>query len=252
MQITIFVTDDEPAIRSAIVKRLSRKKHRVVGYESGDALLAAVEHEIPDLILLDLKMPGLSGLDTLKKVRPLAPQALIIMLTAYGTVQDAVEAMKLGAYDFLIKTVDLDGIEPVLARAIDLLGLRLRLEEEGRHQYTQYALSNLEANSPLMQQILAQARDVASNGTVSYWNTPRSASTNSDQSWCRLPKNIRRKRSQMSVTVTRQTGSCAPGFQSVHGRGAAPAVRAASSRSALRDPDLTQTPANMRLSSGLV
>lgn len=163
MQITIFVTDDEPAIRSAIVKRLSRKKHRVVGYESGDALLAAVEHEIPDLILLDLKMPGLSGLDTLKKVRPLVPQALIIMLTAYGTVQDAVEAMKLGAYDFLIKTVDLDGIEPVLARALDLLGLRLRLEEEGKHQDTQYALSNLEANSPLMQQILTQARDVASN-----------------------------------------------------------------------------------------
>ena len=62
MQLTIFVTDDEPAIRNAIIKRLTRKQHRVVGFESGDALLAALRQEIPDLILLDLKMPGLSGL----------------------------------------------------------------------------------------------------------------------------------------------------------------------------------------------
>ena len=87
MQLTIFVTDDEPAIRNAIIKRLTRKQHRVVGFESGDALLAALRQEIPDLILLDLKMPGLSGLETLRKLRPLAPHSLIILLTAYGTVQ---------------------------------------------------------------------------------------------------------------------------------------------------------------------
>ena len=97
MQLTIFVTDDEPAIRNAIIKRLTRKQHRVVGFESGEALLAALRQEIPDLILLDLKMPGLSGLDTLRKLRPLAPHTLVILLTAYGTVQDAVDAMKLGA-----------------------------------------------------------------------------------------------------------------------------------------------------------
>ena len=127
MTATIFVTDDEPAIRSALVKRLSRRHHRVLAFESGEALVDALDHEVPDLMLLDVKMPGLSGLDALKACRAKAPFALVIMLTAYGTVQDAVEAMKLGAYDFVIKTVDLDGMEQVLDRALELCALRRRL-----------------------------------------------------------------------------------------------------------------------------
>jgi len=104
MRASIFVTDDEPAIRSALVKRLSRRQHQVKGFDSGDALLDALDRDIPDLILLDLKMPGLSGLDTLKELQPKSPHSLVIMLTAYGTVQDAVEAMKLGAADFVQKS----------------------------------------------------------------------------------------------------------------------------------------------------
>jgi two-component system, NtrC family, response regulator AtoC len=163
MKVTIFVADDEPAIRSAIVKRLSRKQHRVVGYESGDALLAALGHEVPDLVLLDLKMPGLSGLETLKKLHVVAPQVLVILLTAYGTVQDAVDAMKLGAYDFLIKTVELDGMDPVVDRAVDLLGLRRRLDMEKEQLGSQYGLSNLVAHSPAMQQILLQVQSITAN-----------------------------------------------------------------------------------------
>lgn len=163
MQATIFVTDDEPAIRAALVKRLTRKGHRAVGYESGDDLLAAVERDQPDLILLDLKMPGLSGMDTLKKVRPLAPRPLVIMLTAYGTVQDAVEAIKLGAYDFLIKTVELDGVDPVVDRALDLLTLRRRMEFEAEHHESQFSFSTVEAHSQSMKRLLGEAREVAAN-----------------------------------------------------------------------------------------
>jgi len=74
MRATIFVTDDEPAIRSAITKRLSRRQHRVSGFDSGEALVTGLEREVPDIILLDLKMPGMSGLETLKVVRPTSPQ----------------------------------------------------------------------------------------------------------------------------------------------------------------------------------
>jgi two-component system response regulator AtoC len=163
MRATIFVTDDEPAIRAAIVKRLSRRHHRVVGYDSGEALIRAIEHDPPDVVMLDLKMPGLSGLDTLKQLRPLVPHALVIMLTAYGTVQDAVEAMKLGAYDFLIKTVDLEGIDPVVDRALEFLILRRRIDFEQEHESSQYVLSNLDTRSPAMKHLLSQVRDVANN-----------------------------------------------------------------------------------------
>ena len=71
MRAVVFVTDDEQAIRAAIVKRLGRQGHRVVAYESGEALLEALQHDLPDVILLDVKMPGLGGIDTLKQVRQL-------------------------------------------------------------------------------------------------------------------------------------------------------------------------------------
>ncbi len=163
MRAVIFVTDDEQAIRAAIVKRLTRQGHRAVGYESGEALLEALQHDLPDLVLLDLKMPGLNGLDTLKRVRQSAPSAMVIMLTAYGTVQDAVEAMKLGAYDFLIKSVDLEGIDPVVARVLDVVTLRRRLADEREHRDSEYQLSRLVAQSHAMKQLLEQVREVAEN-----------------------------------------------------------------------------------------
>lgn len=163
MQTVIFVTDDEQAIRSSLVKRLGRAGHRVVGFESGEALLQGLEHDWPDLMLIDLKMPGLSGLETLKRARQMAPSAAVIMLTAYGTVQDAVEAMKLGAYDFLIKSVDLETVDPVINRALDMLKLRRRLDTDKEHQENQYKLSNIEAVSHVMRQLLEQVREVAEN-----------------------------------------------------------------------------------------
>jgi len=159
----VFVTDDEQAIRTSIVKRLTRQGHRAVGFESGELLLEALHHDLPDLVLLDVKMQGMSGIDTLKQIRQIAPSAMVIMLTAYGAVQDAVEAMKLGAYDFLIKSVDLEGIDSVIARALDLLTLRRRLESEHAQRDSQYHLSNLQAQSHVMKQLLEQVREVAEN-----------------------------------------------------------------------------------------
>lgn len=163
MRATIFVTDDEPAIRSAIAKRLSRQQHHVRTFESGDALVEALDAGTPDLVLLDLKMPGMTGLDTLKLLRQKSPQALVIILTAFGTVQDAVEAMKLGAYDFLIKTVDLESTDSVVARALELLTLRRRVLFELEHEGSQYTLENLVAQSAPMQHLVTQLRDVARN-----------------------------------------------------------------------------------------
>ncbi|MDX2252400.1 MAG: sigma-54 dependent transcriptional regulator [Nitrospira sp.] len=163
MRALVFVADDEQVIRAAIVKRLIRQGHFAVGYDSGETLLKGFEEKLPELVLLDLKMPGISGLDALKQVRQLAPSAIVIMLTAYGSVQDAVEAMKLGAYDFLIKTVDLEAVDVVISRAIEMLKLRRRLESEVGDRASQFHLNNLEAHSPAMKYLLEQVRGVAEN-----------------------------------------------------------------------------------------
>ena len=162
MQATIYVTDDEPAIRSAIVKRLSAPSHR---HRTPNPVRnwSGLSRNIPDLILLDLKMPGMGGIEALRQIRPLAPQTLVIMLTAYGTVENAVEAMRLGAYDFLIKSVDLSGVDPVVDRALEFLALRHRVEFAMEDQNSAYALSNIEVRSPAMQLLLGQVRDVAQN-----------------------------------------------------------------------------------------
>lgn len=119
MQASIFVADDEPALLNAIVKRLSKSSNKVRGFKSGDELLVAVEQEIPDLVLVDMKMPGKTGIETLAALRAKSRDVVVVLLTAYGTVEEAVEAMKLGAYDFIIKTVDLQLVEPVVNRALE-------------------------------------------------------------------------------------------------------------------------------------
>ena len=124
MPASIYVADDEPLLLNALVKRLSQGQHKVRAFKSGDELLAEVEKGLPDLILLDLKMPGRTGLETLEALRAKARDAVVIILTSYGTVEEAVEAMKLGAYDFIIKTVDLQLVEPVVNRALEYISLR--------------------------------------------------------------------------------------------------------------------------------
>lgn len=166
MQASIFVTDDEPALRNALVKRLSKRQHRVRAFQSGDELLAAVEQDIPDLILLDLKMPGMTGIEALEVLRSKARDAVVIILTAYGTVEEAVEAMKLGAYDFLIKTVDLEGVEPVVNRALEGLMLRRRVAYAAEHDADQYKLDGLVANSASRKRLLTQIREAAQNPTA--------------------------------------------------------------------------------------
>jgi CheY-like chemotaxis protein len=92
MPAKIYIADDEPLILNALVKRLSQSQHQVRPFKSGDELLAAVEQDVPDLILLDVKMPGKTGIETLEAIRKKTQDAVVVILTAYGTVEEAVEA----------------------------------------------------------------------------------------------------------------------------------------------------------------
>ncbi len=163
MRATIFVTDDDEVVRQAISRRLAKRHHEIRSFDSGEALLQALDSDVPDIIFLDLKMSGMSGLETLKHVRSKTQQSLVILLTAYGTVEDAVEAMRLGAYDFLIKSVDLSGVEPVIDRALEYLTLRRRIDFETQDRPGRYALQNLVSNSPSMRELVGQIQEMAQN-----------------------------------------------------------------------------------------
>ena len=163
MRAKIFVTDDDKAVRSAIIRRLARQYEGIRDFDSGEALLDGLEPDYPDIVLLDLKMSGMTGLQTLQQILTRAPQTLVIILTAYGTVEDAVEAMKIGAYDFIIKSVDLDGVEPVVSRALEYLSLKRRVAFESQSVTGRYSLQNLIANSLSMKELVRQIEELVGN-----------------------------------------------------------------------------------------
>lgn len=99
----ILVMDDDESIRAGCVQTLTNDGHRVQAVASGTEGLAKVSAESFDVILVDLKMPGISGMEVLKRIKQDDPASVVIVITGYGTIDAAVESMKLGAYDFLTK-----------------------------------------------------------------------------------------------------------------------------------------------------
>jgi PAS domain S-box-containing protein len=115
----ILVVDDEKRIRDACHQMLSQEGFSVAMAESGELGLKMIEQEHFDLILLDLMMPGLSGLETLPKLKALHPDTVVVVITGYATLEHAVEAMKEGAFDFIPKPFSPDELRLVVTKALE-------------------------------------------------------------------------------------------------------------------------------------
>ncbi|HBD07864.1 MAG TPA: DNA-binding response regulator, partial [Syntrophobacteraceae bacterium] len=134
----ILIIDDELPFRIAL-RRILEKDHLVLEADSGDAGLQTAKQEEPDLILLDIGLPDASGLDVLPRLKELRPSPTVVMITAYEQAKEVVMAMKRGAFDYLVKPVDLDEFELTIQTALEHAGLknevdRLRLEIQRLHQ----------------------------------------------------------------------------------------------------------------------
>ena len=103
---TILVVDDDTEVRYSLNRVLSSQHYKVVEAGSGEEGVAAVKRQPPDVVLLDNRMTGISGLETLQHIRAANPKQLVILMTAYGTAQTAIEAMKYGAFDYVVKPFD--------------------------------------------------------------------------------------------------------------------------------------------------
>jgi two-component system nitrogen regulation response regulator NtrX len=154
----LLVVDDEKGIRDALVQLFEYEGHEVAAAEDGPQGIDLAEKFQPDVTFLDVKMPGLDGLDVLAKLREKDPQAVVVMISGHGTIDTAVEATRKGAYDFLEKPLDTDRLLVTLQRALELKGLTrsvaaLKRQVESRHEIV--------GNSYSIRQVLERVEKVA-------------------------------------------------------------------------------------------
>jgi two-component system NtrC family response regulator len=157
----ILVVDDDESLRRITQLQLEEAGYKVLTASNGTEALGLIEEETPELVITDLKMPGLSGLELLKKIRQSYPQTTVLMITAFGTVQTAVEAMKAGAYDYITKPMDYEELVLVVNRAMErqelleeVRSLRLNLDEK-------YGFESIIGRSTVLLHVLEIASRVA-------------------------------------------------------------------------------------------
>lgn len=160
---SILVVDDEPGMRSALSHALSRSGHVVETACSGYEALEKFKREEFGLVITDVKMPEMSGMEVLEEVKELSPQVPVIMITGYGTVNNAVEAMKEGASDYLLKPFD----SVVLEAAVEKACASLREKEIGEVYSSAHSeTKKIMTQDPKMLEILNLAKNVASSSAT--------------------------------------------------------------------------------------
>jgi two-component system nitrogen regulation response regulator NtrX len=135
---SVLIVDDEPGIRRSLADVLQDEGYRVESTESGDACLEVLKKKRHDLVMLDIWLPGLDGLQTLERIQALEKPPLVIMISGHGTIETAVRATKLGAFDFIEKPLSIDKTLLTLQHAVEQLELAERnraLLEELRGQF---------------------------------------------------------------------------------------------------------------------
>ena len=154
----VLIVDDEKGIREALKQVLEYEEIEVQTCASGHEALRVYPEFQPHLVFLDVKMEGMDGLETLKRVRELDPHAQVVMISGHGTIQTAVEATQLGAYDFLEKPLDTDRILLTLRNALQhvvLVSENVRLKQEVHAQY------EIVGSSKAIRQVIERLEKVA-------------------------------------------------------------------------------------------
>jgi two-component system response regulator AtoC len=161
MSYSILIVDDEALTLRTISRALREEGYELFQAESGEAALQIYATERPDLVLVDVVLPGMDGIEVLRQIKQQNPSAIVLMMSAYQIVERAVEAMKLGAYDYLIKPFHLSDMVATIGRAAEILSLRVRVSETVQSAKGRYDFGRVVTHSPRMREMLEVARKAA-------------------------------------------------------------------------------------------
>jgi len=157
----ILVVDDDESLRWVTQAQLQQSGYDVAAAADAPSALAQIRNAPPDLVITDLKMPGMSGLDLLKAIRAEYPEIIVIMATAFGTVENAVEAMKAGAYDYITKPVNVDELQLIVNRGLEHLDLREEVRVLRSSLDKKYGFENILGQSKKLLYVLDMAARAA-------------------------------------------------------------------------------------------
>ena len=167
MKPRILVVDDDENLRWVTQTQLEDAGYLVTTVSSGQEALAALESDRFSLVITDLKMPQMSGLELLRRVRALDGEMPVVIITAFGTIQSAVEAVKGGAYDYLTKPIDTDQLLLVVGRALEHLRLVQEIRTLRRSLDSRYGFENIIGSSERLLSVLDMAaRAAQTNSTI--------------------------------------------------------------------------------------
>jgi len=154
MKPSILVVDDDEVMRQTLSDVLKKKGYAVFTAETGGHTLSSIKEQLFDLVLLDIRLPDMDGLDVLKGIKEIESDLMVIVMTAYSDVQTAVMAMKSGAYDYIDKPFELEELRILIQKALETQNLRNEIRQLRRQGKEKHQGTEIYGNSPLIKNVM--------------------------------------------------------------------------------------------------
>jgi two-component system response regulator AtoC len=161
MAASVLIIDDEVLTLTNLRKALEKEAYEVLLADSGETGIEIFKKHRPNLALVDLMLPGIDGIEVLKQIKESDSTTVVIMITAYEIIEKAIEAMKLGAYDYLMKPFKLNELKASIARALELQSLRIRVSDTVASEQGKYYFDRIIGQSKKMLSVVQTARRIA-------------------------------------------------------------------------------------------
>ena len=162
---SVLVIDDDPLIRKTLSSYLSKKGFEAVAAENGEEGLQKYEEHIPDLVILDIRLPDVDGLEVLGRIREKNPNASIIIMTAYDDMKTTIEAIKLGAFEYLVKPLDYVELDLTIDKAFQIKSLEDKVSYLLEEKQKEYTIDNIIGRSVKMREVFKLIGSVANTRT---------------------------------------------------------------------------------------